>query len=102
MCVTEYRVGGAEINVLDSYQPSIDLEQEFTLSVYSTVNAEITVSLNGKQITSGRRLGVDPTGYVSISSVGDAEFSVSDLDIYGYKYNAPETLDIEENFDNGE
>ncbi len=102
VCVTEYRVGGAEINVLDSYQPSIDLEQEFTLSVYSTVNAEITVSLNGKQITSGRRLGVDPTGYVSISSVGDAEFSVSDLDIYGYKYNAPETLDIEENFDNGE
>lgn len=97
----EYRKEGAATDIYASREfPSIKLGSEFTVGAEVTTNNELTFKINGRTYKE-YKLGVDAAGFAAFLSSGANEIYLSDTEIYGYRYEAPETVDYVETFDNG-
>lgn len=97
----EYRKEGAATDIYASREfPSIKLGSEFTVGAEVTTSNELTFKINGRTYKE-YKLGVDAAGFAAFLSSGANEIYLSDTEIYGYRYEAPETVDYVETFDNG-
>ena len=65
-----------------------------------TTSGTIQVSVNGKNICSGK-LPVAAEGRVGFFQSGECAVTIADLEIKHYEYSRPENMDIVEDFENG-
>ena len=79
---------------------ALNLGKEISLSVTVTTGNKLTVKINGDAYVSGKTIN-DATGYVAFYSEGRNRVSLYDAEVISYKYDAPETIDYVETFENG-
>ena len=97
----EYRKEGAATDIYSAREfPSIKLGSDFTVGAEVTTDNNLTFKVNGRTYKE-YKLGVDASGFAAFLSSGANEVYLSDTEIYGYRYETPETVDYVETFDDG-
>lgn len=97
----EYRKEGAATDIYLAREfPSIKLGSDFTVGAEVTTDNNLTFKVNGRTYKE-YKLGVDASGFAAFLSSGANEVYLSDTEIYGYRYETPETVDYVETFDDG-
>lgn len=79
---------------------ALSLNNDITLEISATTDNKLTVTIDGDAYVSNRSVS-DLSGYVSFCSEGQNDVVLSDAEVVSYKYDAPETIDYTETFDNG-
>ena len=79
---------------------ALNLGKDISLDVSVTTDNKLTVKINGDAYVSNRSVN-DASGYVSFCSEGENSVVLSDAEVISYKYDAPETIDYVETFENG-
>ncbi len=79
---------------------ALGLSKDITVNVFATTDNKLTVKINGDAYVSNRSVA-DLSGYVSFCSEGKNNAVLSDTEVISYKYDAPETIDYTETFENG-
>lgn len=106
--VSEYLSDGTEQAVFaPQVAGALQLNKAVTFKVFVDTDAHLTVSMRvagaakDTVFVNSRELSVNPEGYISYVSDGRNSIALSDPEIIVYKYDAPETIDYTETFDNG-
>lgn len=79
---------------------ALNLNKDISLSVSVTTDNKLTVKINGDAYVSNRSVN-DASGYVAFYSEGANKVTLSDAEVISYRYDAPETIDYVETFENG-
>lgn len=79
---------------------ALALGKDITLDIVAATDNKLTVKINGDAYVSNRSVA-DLSGYVSFCSEGKNNVVLSDAKVISYKYDAPETIDYTETFENG-
>lgn len=109
LVLNQYLADGAatEINKMLLTEESVRLGKEFSLKTKVDTDNCLTLSVGATKVVENYPLSVDATGYIGVISYANeesvcADFTLTDMSIFAYKYELAETIDCSENFDNGE
>ena len=102
ICVSISEYDGAQnrMPVLSAVAvPQLLFGDPFDFSVRVDTDGNLFVQIDGIDLVRGRKLVVDPQGVNGFISYGKNNFTVGDLSLVGYSYEAPENADYLETFD---
>ena len=106
LSVSEYLSDGTEQAIFSpQIAGAIQTNRDVTFKVFVDTDCNLTVSMkqsgaaNETVFVKNYSLNVNPEGYVSYFSIGRNNITLSDPQIFIYKYDTPETIDYVETFD---
>ena len=104
--VSEYLENGEESAIFaPQIAGAIQINKDVTFKVFVDTDLNLTVSMQPSGasetvLVSDYELNVNPEGYISYVSDGGNDITLTDPQILVYAYDAPETIDYVETFDN--
>lgn len=104
--VSEYTASGENAVYSPMIIGAMQINRDVVFKVYVDTDRNLTVSVKPAgasaetKLVSGYTLNVNPEGFISYISNGRNEITLSDPAILVYNYDAPETIDYTETFDN--
>lgn len=104
--VSEYTASGENVVYAPTVIGAMQINRDVVFKVYVDTDRNLAVSVKPAgasaetKLVSGYTLNVNPEGFISYISNGGNEITLSDPQILVYDYDAPETIDYTETFDN--
>ena len=104
--VSEYTASGENAVYSPMIIGAMQINRDVVFKVYVDTDRNLTVSVKPAgasaetKLVSECKLSVNPEGFISYISNGRNEITLSDPAILVYNYDAPETIDYTETFDN--
>ena len=104
--VSEYTKSGENVVYAPTVIGAMQINRDVAFKVYVDTDRNLAVSVKPAgasaetKLVSGYTLNVNPEGFISYISNGGNEITLSDPQILVYDYDAPETIDYTETFDN--
>lgn len=99
--VKSYDENGTE-KVLANSRRVGSFNQELTLDFACAADGKLTLLINGASVCNAVQTGSDFFGRFGFMQNGTTNIEVSDVDVTIYNYDAPENVNIDEDFNDGE
>lgn len=98
--IVAYDEDGNAVTVSEAKSCGMTLNKPATVAISISSDSVITIQINGKQVASGK-LPVSGEGRIGFLQTGECAVTISELEIFHYKYERPENTNISEDFEHG-
>ncbi len=98
--VIGYDDSGEEVRLAESINCGVSMGKTFKVSVHATTDKKLSVTVNNKRVYEATS-PIDLEGRIGFLQTGNCSVEVSSVSIISHKYDAPENVNIIEDFESG-